>query len=240
MSRLVGSLVALVLISTALAAPAPQPFKAGWHNPVDPNKDCKFIREKGSLTIEVPGTDHDFYPLRERLNAPRLLRDIEGDFEMQVRVQIDCRPSLTSTVKDQPSLVAAGFLLIPPAPFTVTCIRLEYGLVRDGTRTDGYAALRHQGTKKGRSNARWGSEWKNWPLPEKTDRAYLRLVRQGETFYPSISPDGKKWALLVGGAGYVGLPKKLKVGLAAYSFSTEPSKVRFDQFKLTLGQRKGR
>src|SRR6185437_1126141 len=133
MSRLVGSLVALVLISTALAAPAPQPFKAGWHNPVDPDKDCKFIREKASLTIEMSGTDHDFYPLRERVNAPRLLRDIEGDFEMQVRVQIDCRPSLTSTVKDQPSLVAAGFLLIPPAPFTVTCIRLEYGLVRDGT-----------------------------------------------------------------------------------------------------------
>jgi hypothetical protein len=199
--------------------------------------DCKFTRDKGSLTIELPGTDHDYYPLRDRVNAPRLLRDIEGDFEMRVRVRIECGPSATSTVKDQPSLVSGGFLLIPPKTYDITCIRLEYGRGRQGADANGYAALKHQDTAKGRSDARWGREWRDWPLPEKSDHAYLRLVRRGEKFYPSISPDGAKWARLVGHAGYIDLPAKLKVGLAAYSTSAEPSKVRFDQFKLIQGRK---
>lgn len=105
---------------------------------------------------------------------------------------------------------------------------------------DGYAALKHQNIGKGQLDARWGREWKDWPLLGKSDRAYLRLVRRGEKFYPFISADGDKWALLVGYAGYVGLPAKLQAGLAAYSSSTEPSKVRFDQFKLIQGLRKVR
>ena len=35
--------------------PEPNPFASGWDKPVDPDKDCKFKREKGGLTIEVPG-----------------------------------------------------------------------------------------------------------------------------------------------------------------------------------------
>lgn len=109
MSRSIYVLVVFLLASVILAAPAPPPFKAGWDKPLDPDSDCKFTREKDSLTIELPGTDHDYYPLRGRVNAPRLLREIEGDFEMQVRVRFDCRASATSTVEAQPSLVSGGF-----------------------------------------------------------------------------------------------------------------------------------
>jgi regulation of enolase protein 1 (concanavalin A-like superfamily) len=241
MTRSIIALMMLLLAAVALAAPVPtpQPFKTGWDKPVDPDKDCKFTRDKDSLTIELPGTDHDYYPLRDRVNAPRLLRDIEGDFDIQVRVRMDRRPSATSTVKGQPSLVSGGFLLIPPKTYGITCIRLEFGVAGQGDDTNGYAALKHQDTAGGRSDARWGREWKDWSLPEKADRAYLRLVRRGEKLYPSISPDGEKWALLMGGQ-YGRLPAKLKVGLAAYSTSAEPAKVRFDQFKLIQGQKKKR
>jgi hypothetical protein len=74
MSRCKISLATLLLTCTALAAPAPQPFTAGWERSLDPDKDCKFLRDKGALSIEMPGTDHDYDPLRERVNAPRLLR----------------------------------------------------------------------------------------------------------------------------------------------------------------------
>jgi regulation of enolase protein 1 (concanavalin A-like superfamily) len=239
MTRSIIVLVSLLLAAVTLAAPvpAPQAFKKGWDEPVDPDKDCKFTRDKDSLTIELPGTDHDYYPLRDRVNAPRLLRDIEGDFDLHVRVRMERRPSATSTVKGQPSLVSGGFLLIPPKAFGLACIRLEFGIAGEGTDADGYAALKHQNFTKGRMDARWGREWKDWSLPEKADHAYLRLVRRGEKLYPSISPDGEKWALLMAGQ-YGRLPVKLKVGLAAYSTSAEPSKVRFDQFKLTQGQKK--
>jgi hypothetical protein len=75
----------------------------------------------------------------------------------------------------------------------------------------------------------WERGWQNWPLPEKAKYAYLRLdYREGwATFF--ISPEGEKWTQL-GGQPYV--PPKGKVGLAAYSTSTEPSKVIFDQLKL--------
>ena len=72
--------------------------------------------------------------------------------------------------------------------------------------------------------------WQKWPLPEKAEYAYLRLdnrVGGWGSFY--ISPDGEKWARLE----YLpSVPAGGKIGLAAYTTSTEPSKVTFDQLKL--------
>ena len=79
---------------------------------------------------------------------------------------------------------------------------------------------------------------KDWPLPAKAEQAYLKLERRGLYFRAFLSPDGEKWGPITGPFGTLGRPK-LKVGLAAYSTSAEPSKVRFDQFKLTrLGPKK--
>jgi hypothetical protein len=240
MSRCKFSLATLLLTCTALAAPAPQPFTAGWDSPLDPDKDCKFVRDKRALIMEMPGSDHDYDPHRERLNAPRILRNLEGDFDMQVQVQIACLASRKSTVERQPSFVVAGFLLIPPPSYGIPCIRLEYGLAGQESGKDGYVALKHQDKAGGYSNAIWSRSWKNWPLPEKTDHAYLRIKREGEKLYPSISPNGEKWTSLVGSAQFGRLPAKLKVGLAAYSTSTEPAKVRFEDFKLIRGKKKER
>jgi hypothetical protein len=112
MTRSLFALAALFLVCAAFAAPAPGPFVSGWGSPVDPDRDCKIRRDNDALIIEMPGTDHDYDPLRERVNAPRILRDFEGDFDMQLRVRIDCSPSIKSTVKGQPSYVAGGFLII--------------------------------------------------------------------------------------------------------------------------------
>jgi hypothetical protein len=114
MNRSLSVLAVVLLACASWAAPAPVPFVTGWGYPVNPDSDCKIRRSNYALTIEMPGGDHDFDPLRKRLNDPRLLRDMEGDFEIQVRVQMVCRLPAQSTVKGQPSCVAAGFLLIPP------------------------------------------------------------------------------------------------------------------------------
>jgi hypothetical protein len=238
MSRSAYVFVAILLTSAVLAAPAPQPFQVGWHKPLDPDGDCKIIREKEALVIEMPGTDHDFDPLRDRVNAPCLFRDIEGDFDMQVRVRTESYPSATSTVKGQPAYIAGGFLLIPPDTFSTTCIRLEYVFARKGEEFESYAGMKTRDNAKGRMDALWDDRFPNWPMKKKAEHAYLRLVRRGEYFRPYISPDGKKWTSLVGPMGFLGLPAKLKVGLAAYSSSTEPSSLQFDQFKLIRGAKK--
>jgi hypothetical protein len=225
----------------------------------------------------MPGTDHDYDPVRKRLNAPRLLSELEGKFDLQVRVRIDYRPSAKSTVKGQPSFVSAGFLLIYPEAHHYICDRIEIAVSQQGsslgayanppllagprrnapppkgTDADSYAAmLRWTGSRRDRRDRMkwdhgepspfpktiWERGWQNWPLPEKAEYAYLRMAQwEGwASFY--ISPDGEKWTLLTWAVP--NLPPKGKLALAAYSTSTEPSKVRFDQLKLWRAKRNKR
>jgi hypothetical protein len=62
------------LVATATPAPEPKPWVTGWHRPIDPKEDCRFEREGDELSITVPGEGHEL----ARLEAPRLLRDVEG------------------------------------------------------------------------------------------------------------------------------------------------------------------
>ena len=114
MSRSILSVAYFLCACIALAAPAPSnvPWVTGWDKPVDPDKDCKFIRDKGTLTIEVPGKDHDLGIERGLMNSPRLLRDVEGDFVAQVRVSGTFKPSQNSTSNERLPFVGAGLLLM--------------------------------------------------------------------------------------------------------------------------------
>jgi hypothetical protein len=61
---------------------------------VDEKKDCGFNRKGGKLTITVPGRGHKLEYARDggrcKLGAdsaaPMLLREVEGDFTVSVRV----------------------------------------------------------------------------------------------------------------------------------------------------------
>jgi hypothetical protein len=273
MRRSLCVFVALLLTCAALAAPAPEPFVSGWGNPVDPDRDCKISRGGNALTIQMPGSDHDYDPIRKRLNAPRLLRDMEGDFKIQIRVLIDCCPSTQSTVKGQPSYVAAGFLLIYSETGRFICDRFEYGISQPGMGLDaytiapklgwrqleskprkgigeaGYAIMKNWDCTLLQFNNTWDREspklshilwdrgwdaWPQWPMPKKTNSAYLRLELRDSLFRLLISADNKWYTELIKSSGP---PTKFKLGLAAYSTSSDPSKVRFDQLKLTRGRK---
>jgi len=236
MNRFLCMLGAFLLACAVSATPVPEPFVKGWDNPVDQDKDCKIRRERGTLTIEMPGSDHDYDLRRKRFNAPRLMRVIEGDFDMEVRVRIDCRPSAESSVKGQPSYVSAGFLIIPPDDTFAT--RLQYRVEGQGDGTDGCTAHIEQGAKIG---GLFGvgplKRHPDWTFNGKPEYVYLRLDRQGNKLGSYISADREKW-LVFGGGLDVGLPSKLKIGLAAGTTSTDPSKVVFDQLQITLGEKK--
>ncbi len=237
MNRSLLALVTLLLACAALAAPVPkrQPFMSGWEKPVDPDKDCTIKREKDTLTMQMPGRDHDYDPCRGRFNAPRLMREreIEGDFTMQFRVRIDCEPSVQSSVDGQPSSVSAGFLVILPTNAPAVCIRMEFRASRKGSDVQGYIDTRQWGHHK-RQGGKIVEGGKGPENRWKGD-AYLRLERRDGDLCDYISSDGEKWK----GLGMiVGIREKLKVGLAAYSSSTDPSKVQFDRFKLTQDRKK--
>lgn len=270
MNRSLYALTALLLACAALAAPAPQPLLPGWGKPIDPDKDCKFRRGKDSLTIEMPGGDHDYDTARKRLNAPRFVREFEGDFEIQLRIRIDSIPSAKSKdeeaaendlagvgvgfsgdkqmiirrnsfehPKGLPSFVAAGFLVIPPRPFCELFRRFQYGVAGAGTGTDGYASQLSRDAKVGGGYGAVSKIWRDWPFEAKPEHVYMRLKRQDESLLCHISPDGKSW-VRIGGINLLGLPSKLKVALAAFSTSSDPSKVQFDQLKLTVSKKKSK
>jgi hypothetical protein len=288
-------LAVLLLTCAALAVPAPKPSLKEWGDPINPDHDCKIRLDGGVLSIEMPGTDHDYDPYRKRFNAPRILREIEGEFDLQVRIRIDCPPSAQSSVEDQPAYVSAGFLILyPDSPlylwprYETACERVDYGVMQQRIGIDDFPIddfrlplrrLRHpQIEKESRKGIgedgcvlerRWGYNpraienggpaigcnrysqvwlrffdrgWRDWPMPKKADCVYLRMERgyiQGyKGMVISISPNGEKWTQLT---GYTwGMQPKLKVGLAAYSTSSEPSRVRFDQIKLWRGKKKER
>jgi regulation of enolase protein 1 (concanavalin A-like superfamily) len=211
----------------AFAAPAPKdvPFETGWDEPVDPDGDCKFVREKGALTIEVPGKDHDLGVERGLMNSPRLLRDVEGDFTAQVKVGGDFRPTTASTTNQRIPFVGAGLVLMAGDK---TYVRLERATLYKAKEFKSYAnwELREDG--------KWVQAGREAVLPLEDKATYLRLERKGDRILASVSQDGDKWSELP--ALDVKLPAKLKVGVSAGTTSGAAFKPSFDEFTLKTGE----
>jgi len=83
---MVQKLASLILwvLALSLAGPTqdrnPRILK-GWGEADDPDGDCKITLRDSEVTISVPGTLHDLSAELGKINAPRILRDIEGDFK---------------------------------------------------------------------------------------------------------------------------------------------------------------
>lgn len=236
MPRACCVLLLLLVVCQVLAAPAPEPFKSGWERAVDPSRDCKFVIKGDRLTIELPGGDHELAPKRGRFNAPRLLREVNGDFVAQVRVSSSFHLSAKSSIDGEEPSVAAGLVLIPADE---NCIRLEYGTYRKkGDQRRGVNYRMRGGLIYNMEVWGWmpGREEAGTPTE---GQIYLRLERRKDVIYHFISFDGENWVDDFNVGPIEDLPRKVKVGLAACSTSTEPFKATFDQFKLIRSRKKG-
>jgi hypothetical protein len=229
MKRLACALPWCLAACAALAAPAPPepkdvPWETGWDKPVDPDGDCKFVREKGVLTIEVPGADHDLGVERGLMNSPRLLRDAEGDFTAQVKVGGAFRPTTASTTTRRIPFVGAGLVLMNGDK---TYVRLERATLYKGQEYKSYANWEL------RLDGQWVQAGEESVQPLEDKPAYLRLERKGDRLRAWVSPDGEKWSELP--PLDVKLPAKVKIGVAAGTTSAEPFKPTYEGFSLTAG-----
>ena len=229
--RLACSVIAFGAFGAFAAEPDPEPdsnpFQTGWAKPVDPDKDCKFRREKGGLTIVVPGKDHDLGVERGLMNSPRLLRDVEGDFVAEVRVGGTFAPSTDATTTERIPFVGAGLVLMAGDK---TYVRLERAALRTGGEVKTYAnwELRREG--------KWELAGMAVDCPLKEKSTWLRLQRKGDELLASVSEDGKKWTELK--TLDVKLPAKVQVGVSAGTTSSEVFSPFFDRFTLRKGRRK--
>jgi regulation of enolase protein 1 (concanavalin A-like superfamily) len=222
-----------MLACVVLAAPAPKESgfqPPGWERPFDPDRDCKFIQKKDALRIELPAKDHDLDPLRGRLNAPRLLRTVEGDFTLVVRIKADFHATEKPTAGAYSSSCAG--VVIEADDKWQSRIRYEAGMSRESGKKRDYVrqssrALRH----KGGGSVTFDDSFAAWPLKRGLPEVYLRIQRRGRMVPGEVSPDGKTWTKLLPASLF--LPAKVKVGLFACSTSDRPLKATFDEFRLT-------
>jgi regulation of enolase protein 1 (concanavalin A-like superfamily) len=210
----ISLLCTLVAAGNLLAAPtpfpkilrSPIPWVTGWDKPVDPVGGCRFDRKGDRLTITVPGKEHFLVVEKGQLDAPRLLRDVSGDFVVQVRV------ALRSPARK--GYCAASILLTDGATiFWVElrndgCYSVSWGLISEMAR--GYCS----------SNLPPGV-----PI-------YLRLERRGGDLTSKVSSDGKAWSQEHKWARF-NFGRKLKVGVMAETFADGTFQAVFDEFSLS-------
>ncbi len=221
--RFLGSLA--IGNETAKAAGVPEPEPTGkalpdWGVALDPDGDCKFVPDgKKSLTLEVPGTWHDLNPHVNKLNAPRAVRTVEGDFSLTVKVAGEFKPGgKPQNPKSVPS--SGGGIVVWNN--SDNFIRLERFAISRNQKVGAFVLFveREAGYQGADHN-------EGYPGGD----CYLRMERKGSRIAGAISVDGAKWKALKPIDTL--WPSRLVVGLSATNSSSEPLAVRFEEFKLT-------
>jgi regulation of enolase protein 1 (concanavalin A-like superfamily) len=190
-------------------------FIEGWGQSEDPDGDCKISAKDGKVTFTIPGTVHDLWPGGAKVNAPRILQDVEGDFTVQVRV--------ASSVKPENGFFRSGTLLIWQDDKTF--IRLDSACAhRGGSAFDFYCYLHVFKDKVRLVNQQL--------RPLKDQPTDLRLERRDAKIVASFSQDGGNSWKAFAEQGVV-LPRKLKVGVSAVNTTNNPFSVTLEDFKIS-------
>jgi regulation of enolase protein 1 (concanavalin A-like superfamily) len=209
----------LTLVGWTWAAPVPpsRVWSTGWDRPLCP-EGCRLDRDGEKLTLTIPGEGYGLDVENGRLNAPRLLRDVEGDFVVVVRIGAFEAP----TGQGENAYRRAGLILTDGE--RVTTFQRTANLDRGKENRYLWRGSNRLGKPSGLNQ---------WTAGVPLDKpAYLRLERQGDMYYASTSLDGKEWKPTDGGWGLT-FPRKLKVGVVAEATAPGQFKVAFDQFKLS-------
>ena len=219
--RFLGSLAIGEEKTRAAGTPEPEPTGrelAGWGLAVDTGKDCEFVPEEKKLTIRVPGTWHDLNPDTGKLNSPRVVREVEGDFVVKVKVEGEFKPGGKSTNPRSVPYYGAGIIIWSDSD---NFIRLERGaLLRNNKITTTVAFEEREGGYRGAVHN----------ITSQPGPVYLRLERKGSRISGAVSFDGSAWRPLK--PIDTVWPAKLKVGLAAISSSSEPFAAQFTEYSL--------
>lgn len=191
-----------------------------WGLAIDTDGDCKFTPDgKKSLTIEVPGTWHDLNPHVNKLNAPRVVQTVEGDFSLTVKVTGEFKPEgKPQNPKSVPSN-GGGIVVWNNAD---NFIRLERFAISRNKKVGAFIlfAEREAGFQGADHN-------QGYPGGD----CYLRMERKGSRIIGATSTDGTTWKALKPIDTL--WPSQLKVGLAATNSNSDPLTVKFEDVKLT-------
>ena len=208
----------MAAIQATPAGPRPNPQLAAgqgdWGRRFDPDRDCTFNVQGGALTIDVPPTPHDLSIELGRTNAPRMLREVDGDFSIQVKVCGDIRPMAAGSIPGRLSYQAGGILLwIDERNY----VRLERAALNRNGNIVTYAAY------ESRAN---GLPGPSHSLNISDQDTSLRLERRGDQLRAFVSSDGGPWRPQQNID--MDLPARVQIGVAAVNAAQQQLQVRFE------------
>jgi hypothetical protein len=221
---LLAVVVCLIILVGYLTAQRPKSVR-GWGALIDLDNDCTVLEEGDKLTITVPGGTHDLNAELGGMSAPRVLREVDGDFTVQVKVTGEFDPGDESAKDKVAPFNGAGLLLWQDEK---NYLRLERnGWWSISGQLGCYLPLiayfldgNHQGqTPKGESieSFRGRSTW-------------LKLERRGDKVTASYSHDGQEW---MDREIVVGFPNRILAGVTAVNTSKKPFTAEFEDFRVT-------
>jgi regulation of enolase protein 1 (concanavalin A-like superfamily) len=217
------SLIVGLLATSILAAPVPKEndearMKRLYGTPHDPEADCTFTPSGESLRITVPPNLRLLNP-RYNLSAPRVWREVHGDFTATVRVSFTIRKPGPPQHEEATEIYAGGGLVVwADSENFLTLTRDENG----GEPGEQFrVAINEQGKASGDA---YGSET--------AGSGYLRLQRKGTELFASYSTDGKTWEKKW--SYDPDWPDALMIGVFAENSFGVPFEAVFDEYALTV------
>jgi hypothetical protein len=96
------------------SGPKPEPKGkplTGWGTAIDPDGDCKILPKGKALEMRIPGTHHDLNADNDKLNGPRVVKEVTGDFTITVKVLGEFKPNSESTNSKAVPYEGAGILV---------------------------------------------------------------------------------------------------------------------------------
>ena len=200
--------------------PAGKPLGA-WGIAIDPDQDCQIVDKGKALEISIPNTHHDLNADNDKLNAPRVVREVTGDFTLTVKVTGGFRPSAKSTNPKAVPYIGAGIVVWQDSDNYVFLGRA--GINRNGKISEFAAFEEREWGTRGAVNNRGIDPGGVW----------LRLERRNNRLLGYTSKDGQNWSRL--DPMEPTYPATLKVGLYAINGCTDPMSVRFENFQFSEG-----
>lgn len=96
-----------------------------WGKAVDPEGDCSFQEKEGRLTIVIPASPQprDLAAEIKRVNAPRVVVPVKGDFVFQVKVEGHFVPGGESNQPGRTGYNGGAIILMSDTDHVVTLAR---------------------------------------------------------------------------------------------------------------------
>lgn len=200
------------------AGPAALVNRADKPVPVDPDGDCKITPSRDGGTIAVPAKVHDLSATSTLFNAPRLVREVSGDFVIEARVnQIEAERQAS---RDGVAFRGSGLVFWQDKDHF---IRLERAAIYRDLQPSSF--LFYAKTEDGKEDSKGGKDIGFVPI-------MLKMERKGGRLLAALSEtNGKTWQDLPP-MDISGWKPGGQVGIHAINTTAKPLVAQFEAVKL--------